>query len=72
MPQNRVSTASPANRDFAVADLARYLAPRDLVTEGLTKFTDRPEDYRAWKASFINATEGLGLKASEELDLLTR
>lgn len=58
------------NNDFA--SLAKFLAKRNLVTDGLTKFTDRAEDYWAWRASFYNAIEGLSLKPSEELDLLTR
>lgn len=58
------------NGDFA--SVAKFLAKRDLVTNGLTKFTDRAEDYWAWRTSFCNAIEGLSLKPSEELDLLTR
>ncbi|KAK7877393.1 hypothetical protein WMY93_031909, partial [Mugilogobius chulae] len=52
--------------------LAKFLAKRGLVTDGLTKFTDRAEDYWAWRASFCNTIEGLDLKPSEELDLLSR
>lgn len=69
-PQYKSHAASRGNNEFA--DLARYLAKRDLVTEGLTKFTDKPEDYWAWEASFTNTIEGLSLKPSEELDLLTQ
>lgn len=53
-------------------DFARYLARRELVTTGLTKFDDRPESFRAWQSSFFNAIYGLGLTASEELDLLIK
>ncbi|KAI4874288.1 hypothetical protein NFI96_026210, partial [Prochilodus magdalenae] len=45
---------------------------RELVHSGLTKFSDHPESYWAWKSSFKNATEGLYLTASEELDLLIK
>ncbi|XP_026003932.1 uncharacterized protein LOC113009687 [Astatotilapia calliptera] len=58
------------NSDFA--NLTKFLAKRELVADGLTKFTDRAEDYWAWRASFCNAIEGLSLKPSEQLDLLTR
>uniref|UniRef100_A0A3P9DB02 NACHT domain-containing protein n=1 Tax=Maylandia zebra TaxID=106582 RepID=A0A3P9DB02_9CICH len=53
-----------------VGDIARYLARRDLINAGLTKFDDCPENYWAWKSSFLNAISGLKLSPSEELDLL--
>ena len=53
-------------------DLARYLARRDLVSTSLFNFDDRPESYRAWESSFNNAVRGIGLTASEEMDLLTK
>ncbi|XP_037392738.1 uncharacterized protein LOC119263058 isoform X2 [Pygocentrus nattereri] len=49
-------------------DLARYLARRDLVFTSLFQFDDRPESYRA----FNNAIRGLGITASEELDLMAK
>ncbi|XP_055071017.2 uncharacterized protein [Misgurnus anguillicaudatus] len=53
-------------------DLAKYLARRELVNTSLVKFDDRPESFRAWKSAFVGATDGLGLTAGEELDLLIR
>lgn len=53
-------------------DFAKFLARRELVTTGLTKFDDSPENFRAWQSSFFNATQGLGLTCSEELDLLVK
>lgn len=55
-----------------MTDFVKYLARRELVTTGLTQFDDRPESFRAWQSSFHNAIRGLGLSASEELDLLTK
>ena len=52
--------------------LGRFLARRELLTAGLTKFDDKPENYWAWRSAFSNATEDLGLKPSEELDLLAK
>lgn len=51
---------------------AKFLARRELVTTGLSKFDDTPENYRAWESSFLNATRGLGLTYGEELDLLVK
>ncbi len=53
-------------------DLVKFLARRELVSSGLTRFDDRPESYRAWRSSFINTIKDLGLTASEELDLLSK
>lgn len=53
-------------------DFARILARRELVTTGLTKFDDSPENFRAWEFSFCNATQDLQLLASEELDVLVK
>lgn len=47
-----------SNGENEFANMARYLSKRDLVIDGLTKFTDTAEDYWAWKASFYNTTEG--------------
>lgn len=53
-------------------DIARFLARRELLSSSLTKFDDQPEGYWAWKSSFLNSLEGIGLTCSEELDLLTK
>lgn len=58
--------------DFDLSGFARYLAKHDLVTGGCTWFSDKPEYYWAWSVPFSNATEGLNLKPSEGLDLLTK
>lgn len=55
-----------------ILDFAKFLARRELVTTGLTKFDDTPENIRAWRSSFLNATQGLGISYSEELDLLVK
>ncbi|KAI7804924.1 hypothetical protein IRJ41_023810 [Triplophysa rosa] len=52
--------------------LAQYLARRDLVSSSLYQFDDQPEHYRAWQSSYNSATQGLGLTATEELDLMTK
>ena len=53
-------------------DFTKYLARREIITTGLTKFDDQPESFRAWQSSFFNATQDLDLSASEELDLLVK
>lgn len=53
-------------------DLAKYLIRREMISSGLLRFDNRPENYWAWKASFCSATEDLNLTAREELDLLCK
>ncbi|XP_051916306.1 uncharacterized protein LOC127597357 [Hippocampus zosterae] len=63
--------ASP-NNDPPMADFAKFLARRELITMGLFQFDDTPENFRAWQSSFINATGNVGLTCSQELDLLVK
>lgn len=55
-----------------ISDITRFLARRELLSGGLTRFSDKPGDYWAWKSTFENAINGLQLTASEELDLLSK
>ncbi len=67
------TTQQPSSSDHTgMTEIARYLVRRELINSGLNKFDDRPENYLAWKSSFINVLEGLSLTPSEELDLLIR
>lgn len=60
-------------RPSNISDLAALLSRRDLLTAGLTTvFDNRPETFMGWKSAFCNAIEGLDLKCSEEVDLLTK
>ncbi|XP_039462343.1 uncharacterized protein LOC116328883 [Oreochromis aureus] len=51
---------------------AKYLIRKELISTGLLQFDDKPENYWAWKTSFISATKDLNLSPREELDLLTK
>lgn len=55
-----------------INDFAIYMARRELVTSGMIKFDDRPDNYWGWKSTFTNAIQGLRLTCNEELDLLAR
>ena len=58
--------------DSNITDFVRYVARRELVATGLVQFNDKPQNYRAWKRSFQNATVDLDLSPSEEMDLLLK
>ncbi|XP_035984492.1 uncharacterized protein LOC118558128 [Fundulus heteroclitus] len=53
-------------------DFANYLIRKELVSTGLMHFDDKPENYWAWKTSFMDATKELNLSPREELDLLAK
>lgn len=53
-------------------DVAKYLMRQEMVTSGLLKFDDRPENYWAWKSSFLAIVKELDLNSREEFDLLTK
>lgn len=55
-----------------MTDFAKFLACRELITTGLFKFDDTPENFRAWQSSFLNATEDIDFTYSQELDLLVK
>lgn len=54
------------------ADLAQYLVRKEMVSSGLLAFDDRPENYWAWKSSFLAALRELSLSAQKELNLLVK
>ena len=53
-------------------DLAQYLMIKEMVSSGLLAFDDCPENYWAWKASFLATTRELNLSDQEELNLLVK
>ncbi|RXN13836.1 hypothetical protein ROHU_037202 [Labeo rohita] len=63
---------SPFREEAELSDLARFLARRELINAGLTKFDDHPENYWAWKSSFLSAISRLKLTSSEQLDLMIK
>lgn len=66
------SQPPPVTQAPDIIEFVKYLAHRELVTTWLTKFDDQPETFRAWESSLFNATRGLDLTVSEELDLLIK
>ncbi|XP_036003031.1 uncharacterized protein LOC118566091 isoform X1 [Fundulus heteroclitus] len=80
-PQNHLTQPPPARHavlpDFHdgsshINDFVRYLARRELVATGLLQFNDKPQNYRAWRRSFLTTISGLNLTQSEEMDLLLK
>ncbi|KAM4013489.1 uncharacterized protein ACNLHF_003566 [Anomaloglossus baeobatrachus] len=55
-----------------MSEFARFMVSKELINTSLTKFDDRTESYRAWKATFKAAIANLNLTAEQELDLLIK
>ncbi len=71
-PQHSTPLSGNAYGNESMTDFVRFFARRELVSTGLLQFDDRPESFRAWRASFLNAIRGLDLSPSEEMDLLVK
>ncbi|KAE8297970.1 hypothetical protein D5F01_LYC02453 [Larimichthys crocea] len=69
--QRQHNQHSPHHTLPPMIDFAKFLARRELVTTGLSKFDDTPESFRACQ-SFLNATRDIGLTYGEQLDLLVK
>lgn len=69
--QQQKKNPQPTNIDTAT-DLARFLAKSHLITEGLCKYDDKPENFLSWKSTFKNTIAELGLSALEEINLLVK
>lgn len=55
-----------------ISDLAKFLIRSQLVTSGLSRFDDQPENYLSWKATFTSVLQGLDISATNEVDLLIK
>ncbi|KAM4045418.1 LOW QUALITY PROTEIN: uncharacterized protein ACNLHF_009250 [Anomaloglossus baeobatrachus] len=55
-----------------MSEFARFMVSRELINTSLTKFDDRAESYRAWKATFKAAIANVNFTAEQELDLLIK
>lgn len=55
-----------------LSELSRFLLKKDLLMSRFAKFTDKPESYEMWKASFQAITKELEVSALEESELLIK
>jgi len=73
-PHTHVGATPRTNKpsSSSTTDLAKYLIRREMISSGLLRFDDHPENYWTWKESFHSCTVDLNLTAREELDLLCK
>lgn len=55
-----------------ISDLAKFLTRSQLVTSGLSRFDDQPENYLSWRSTFTSVLQGLDISANDEVDLLIK
>ena len=48
----------------------QFMARRELISNRIEKFDNRPENYTTWRAAFRNMTREVNITASEELALM--
>lgn len=71
-PTSSRHTPAQDGPSSANADLAKVIARNQIVSTGLMKFDDKAENYWAWKVSFCNVINNIGLSVAEETDLLIK
>ena len=54
----------------AVSPYIEFMARRELISNKIEKFDDRPENFHTWKGSFNNMIKGVNLSPSEQLSLM--
>ncbi|XP_077137169.1 uncharacterized protein LOC143797013 [Ranitomeya variabilis] len=55
-----------------MSEFARFMVSRELISTSFSKFDNRAENYRAWKATFKATIADLNLSAEQELDLMVK
>lgn len=71
-PYVNTNTNSDSSRANITNEFTRFLLKKDLLLSRLYHFTDRPETYRLWKASFKSIVTEMELNPFEELDLIIK
>lgn len=71
-PTSPRHTSAQDGHSSQTADLAKFITRNQIVSTGLMKFDDKAENYWAWKASFCNVIDNIGLSVAEETDLLIK
>ncbi|XP_056020363.1 uncharacterized protein LOC125680242 [Ostrea edulis] len=62
----------PCSYSGVATDLTQFLLKKDLLLSRFSSFSDRPETYETWKATFKNITKELNVTPFEEMDLLVK
>lgn len=61
----------PSQPDIC-AEFSKFLLKRDVLLSLLTPFTDYPNLYAIWKASYKDIVGDLGVTTTEEIHLLVK
>ncbi|XP_040197695.1 uncharacterized protein LOC120930586 [Rana temporaria] len=67
-----VSPVAIKTESINATELSKSMALQELITTGLYKFDDRPENYRSWRSTFKAVIKSLPVEPQAELDLLIR
>ncbi|XP_040209626.1 uncharacterized protein LOC120940698 [Rana temporaria] len=67
-----VSPVAIKTEGINATELSKSMALQELITTGLYKFDDRPENYRSWRSTFKAVIKSLPVEPQAELDLLIK
>lgn len=69
---NHVVASAPHPAQNQLSEFACFLLKKDLLMSRLKNFSDRPESYSAWKATFKSVMMELKVSTEEETDLMIK
>lgn len=70
--QPNLDPTAPVPQPHIVSDITNFLLKKDLLLSRLSNFSDKPDGYRVWKASFKDVIKELNVSPFEEFDLLIK
>lgn len=62
---NHIVSSAPHPAQNQLSEFTRFLLKKDLLMSRLKNFSDRPESYSAWKATFNSALKKLHVSTEE-------
>ena len=69
-PNSPPFTHTPDPVQTTMGTYVGFMARRELISNKIEKFDDRPENYHTWRGSFENMIAGVKISPSEQLSLI--
>ena len=69
-PNSPPFTPTPDPVQTTMGTYIEFMARRELISNKIEKFDDRPENYHTWRGSFENMIAGVKISPSEQLSLI--
>ena len=69
-PNSPPFTPAPDPVQTTMGTYIEFMARRELISNKIEKFDDRPENFHTWRGSFENMIVGVKISPSEQLSLI--